>query len=175
MNTETTKIHISKKTVTFIVLAVFFVVLDRFLEALCLHGYFDHPVTIIGDIFTLSYVKNYYIAFSLPFSGPILTALIGIIILTLLIYWLKLVFFTNLKFRTSNIGYALTILIIGAILNFTDRIKFGFVIDYFYLKYFTIFNLADIMIVGGVIFLIVPNLKNYEHGENNNTIGKKGV
>jgi signal peptidase II len=162
MNTETTKIKISKKTVIFIIFAVFFVALDRFLEALCLNGYFDQPVPIFGDIFSLNYVKNYYIAFSLPFSGPILSGMIGIIILSLLIYWLKLVFFTNFKYQISKIDYALTTLIIGAILNFTDRIKFGFVIDYFYLKYFTIFNLADIMIVGGVIGLLILSFKKNE-------------
>jgi signal peptidase II len=151
-----TNLQIQKKTVIFAILAVFFVALDRFLEALCLKGYFDQPVPIIGNIFSLNYVKNNYIAFSLPFSGPIITGLIGIIILTLIIYWLKLV--NNIKskrqIKSSSI-WQLTILIIGAILNFTDRIKFGYVVDYFDLKYFTIFNLADIMIVTSVIYLII--------------------
>jgi Lipoprotein signal peptidase len=157
--------HSNKKTVIFIVLAVFFVALDRFLEALCLHGYFDRPVPIIGDIFSLNYVKNYYIAFSLPFSGPILTAIIGIIILILLIYLIKSVFRSNsliLKFSNSQI--ALTTLIIGAILNFTDRLRLGFVVDYFYLKYFTVFNIADLMICAGIFFLIYRPLKTKNEG-----------
>ncbi|HTX86784.1 MAG TPA: signal peptidase II [Candidatus Nanoarchaeia archaeon] len=147
----------SKKTVAFIILAVFFVILDRFLKALSLKGFFDAPIPLIGNFFSLNFVRNYYIAFSLPFSGPILTALIGIIILILLIYWLKL-FIPFFKNSTSNsLLLPLTILLLGAILNFTDRILYGFVIDYFYLKYFTIFNLADIMIVAGVIWLIIFN------------------
>jgi len=168
MNTNTTKIYISKKTVIFIIFAVFFVALDRFMEALCLHGYFDQPVPIVGDVFTLSYVKNYYIAFSLPFSGPILTALIGIIILILLIYWLKSIFFSNLKSplgpssgrrQISNLNYTLAMLIIGAILNFTDRVQHGFVVDYFYLKYFTVFNLADCLICFSVVCLLFFSFK----------------
>jgi signal peptidase II len=146
--------QLSKKTVIFIVLAVFFVIADRFLKALCLKGVFDQPISLLGDIFCLHYMKNEYIAFSLPFSGPILTTLIGIIILILIIYWLKSLFSPNIKYHTPNTKYALTILIIGAILNFTDRIKFGFVVDYFDLKYFTIFNLADIMICVSVVWLI---------------------
>ena len=156
------KVKISKKTVIFIIFAVFFVALDRFMEALCLHGYFDQPVPIVGNVFSLNYVKNYYIAFSLPFSGPILTALIGIIILILLVYLIKTFFSPNFQSQVSSFQISLTTLIIGAILNFTDRIKFGFVIDYFYLKYFTIFNLADIMIVGGVIGLLILSFKKNE-------------
>lgn len=56
--------------------------------------------------------------------------------------------------------YPLTILIFGAILNFTDRIKFGYVVDYFDLKYFTVFNVADVMITTSIVFLIILNLKN---------------
>lgn len=149
------KLNISKKTVIFVILAVFFVAADRFLKALCLKGFFDQPIPIVGNIFTLHYVKNQYIAFSLPFSGPILTAIIGIIILALTIYLLKSLFSQNTNF------YSLTILIIGAILNFTDRLKYGYVIDYFDLKYFTIFNLADIMIVASVVWLIIFNKKKY--------------
>jgi signal peptidase II len=150
-----TNLRIQKKTVLFIILAVFFVILDRFLEALCLYGYFDQPVPIIGNIFSLNYVKNYYIAFSLPFSGPILTISIGLIIIFLMFYLVRTVV-PNPKLQIPNPNfYPLTILIIGAILNFTDRIKLGYVVDYFDLKYFTIFNLADIMIVTSVIYLLI--------------------
>jgi signal peptidase II len=146
---------ISKKTVLFIILAVFFVVADRFLKFLCLQGYFNQPPPILGNFFSLEFVKNYYISFSIPLSGPILTAAIGLIILALLIYWLKILFSPNLQSSIFNLQVPLAILITGAILNFIDRIRYGFVIDYFNLKYFTVFNLADIMIVIGVIILII--------------------
>jgi signal peptidase II len=156
MMSKTTNIF-SLKTVALIILAVFFVAADRFLEALCLNGFFDQPIPIISNFFSLSYVKNYYIAFSIPFSGPILTGIIGLIIVTLLIYWLKPLLPSRNTPSIIELNYPLTILIIGAILNFTDRIKYGFVIDYFYLRYFTIFNLADIMIVTGVCWLLIFN------------------
>lgn len=148
---------ISKKTIIFIISIVFFVVADRFLKFLCLKGYFNQPLSIISDIFSLNFAKNYYISFSIPLSGPILTTAIGLIILILLLYWLKL-YIQNTKHQIVNTNlFPLTILIIGAMLNFTDRIRFGYVIDYFDLKYFTIFNLADIMILTGVIWLIIFN------------------
>jgi len=160
---------ITKKTTIFIILVVFFVALDRFLKALCLKGALNDRLPIFGDIFGLHFAKNYYIAFSLPFSGPILTVLIGLVIATLIAYWFKLLKKTSLpntsyQIPATNI-YALTILIIGAILNFTDRLIFGFVIDYFDLKWFTVFNLADIMISVPVTFIILSNLrKNKNYG-----------
>ena len=50
-------------------------------------------------------------------------------------------------------AWLLLAIIFGAISNLFDRIKYGYVIDYLDLKYFTVFNLADVMIVGGVIGL----------------------
>ena len=49
----------------------------------------------------------------------------------------------------------LTFIIFGAISNMLDRLKYGFVIDYLDLKYFTVFNMADVMIVGGVLGIIL--------------------
>lgn len=149
---------ISKKTTLFIILVVFFVTLDSFLKALCLAGRLDAPRPIIGDILSLHYAKNEYIAFSLPFSGPLLTILTGLIILTLLIYLAASLRSATGRQPLDAKVIALTILIVGAILNFTDRLRFGYVVDYFDLKWFTIFNLADIMIVGGVIILLSLNL-----------------
>ena len=59
----------------------------------------------------------------------------------------------------------LTILLFGAISNIIDRIRLGFVIDYIDLKYFTIFNIADIMIVGSIGLLIITNIKNHSRLE----------
>jgi signal peptidase II len=144
---------LSKKTTLFIFLAVFFVLLDKFIKVLCLKGFFDKPFPIIGDILSLHYVKNHYIAFSLPFSGLFLNILVGLIIIFMLIYWLKI---AKKSTETSDASaYPLTFLLIGAILNYTDRLRFGYVFDYFDLKWFTVFNLADMMILGGIIGLLI--------------------
>ncbi len=142
---------ISKKAVIFTIIIAFFVTLDRFLKALCLKGLLDKPFPIFGDILSLHFVKNYYISFSLPFSGPILTILISLIILSLL----SLLLANFKKNAKTNQNYLLTLLIIGAIINLTDRLKFGYVIDYLDLKWFTVFNIADAIISFSVIFLVV--------------------
>jgi signal peptidase II len=57
-------------------------------------------------------------------------------------YWLALI-----KKKENLLIFPLTFLIISAISNIIDRIRYGAVIDYFDLKYFTIFNLSDVIIV----------------------------
>ena len=64
----------------------------------------------------------------------------------------------------NKIGQKLTIILLttilfGAISNILDRFSYGYVVDYLELKYFTVFNLADMMISGGVIVLLLNNLK----------------
>jgi signal peptidase II len=165
----------SKKTTIFVILAVFFVVLDRFLKALCLKGYFDQPVKLVDDILSLHYVKNYYISFSIPLSGPILTAIIGLIILILLIVLIKSFLSPNLKSpislpnrKAGNLQYSLIILIIGTVLNFSDRLKFGYIIDYFDLKWFTVFNVADCFICLGIGWLLCLSIKKNRSAVNTN-------
>ena len=49
----------------------------------------------------------------------------------------------------------MALIIFGAVSNLYDRLKYGFVIDYFDLKYFTIFNIADAMIFFGALGVII--------------------
>jgi signal peptidase II len=48
----------------------------------------------------------------------------------------------------------------GAIANLIDRYNFGCVIDFIDLKFFPIFNLADIVITVGAIIIIFKKSKN---------------
>jgi len=147
-------INISRKTTFAIILVVFFVILDKILKYLALNGYFDQPFYLIGNIFSLNFSQNYNIAFSLPVSGPILIGLIIVIIIILLYFLAYLI-----EKRRENNYLILTFLIVGALINLIDRLKYGFVVDYFDLKYFTVFNTADIMIVCSILLMLIINVK----------------
>lgn len=134
---------------------VFFISLDRFLKVFAFTNQAGE-YNLLGEILKFSYKNNYYIAFSLPLSGLLLMILIALII-TVLIFW-GLACVKNLQIGKAG---ALFLIIAGASGNLFDRLKYGFVIDYFDLKYFTVFNLADIMITIGIIFLLlfIKNIK----------------
>lgn len=66
--------------------------------------------------------------------------------------------FTIYKFSNLQI-FGLLLILSGAISNLVDRIHFGCVIDFIDLRFWPIFNLADILITAGVIMLLITNLK----------------
>lgn len=139
----------NKKMIGQCLIIIFFVIVDRFLKFLAINNYFSNPVKIFNDIFKLNFAANFNIAFSLPFKGAWLNLIIALIIVILLYYWLFLI--KNKDLRSA--GY-LFFIVIGAMSNLYDRLNFGYVVDYLDLKYFTAFNIADMMIVGGVVGLI---------------------
>jgi signal peptidase II len=144
----------SKKMALYFSLAIFFIIIDRILKYFALYYIEFKQINIIGEIFKLNLAKNTGIAFSIPFSGLILYIAIILIISIVAIILLKLI-----KKKENLPVLGLTFLLFGAISNMADRLVYGFVVDYFDLKWFTVFNLADVMIVGGAFFLIL-NFKN---------------
>jgi signal peptidase II len=139
----------NKKTAFFILLAVFLLALDRFLKNLAIKGYYG-KLNILENIFSFNFTPNYNIAFSIPVANLLLLIAIPIIIVILII-----VFINQIKNNQKLISWLWLIVILGAASNYFDRIKYGYVIDYFDLKYFTVFNLADPMIVLGIFGIII--------------------
>lgn len=131
-------------------LAIFFL-LDRCLKQLALEKI---SFSIWLDYFNFNFTPNYYIAFSLPISGPWLTSFIGLVITILITYYAISYNKSSLLEKTCLLG-----IILGALSNFIDRLKYGFVVDYLDLKLFTIFNLADVLITVGSLLLIYKLLK----------------
>lgn len=138
-----------KKMALIIITAVFFVFIDRLFKFLAINGYFDNPIYLIKNFFSLNFATNYNIAFSLPINGPFLIIIIVLIIIALLYNLIYL--YKKQEFIKSGV---LILIILGAASNLLDRIEYGHVVDYLDLKYFTVFNIADIMICLGVISLV---------------------
>lgn len=110
-------------------------------------------IKVIPNFFYLTYVRNTGSAFSLFEDKQMLILLITVIAL---FYINKYLNKENLK-KYEMISYSL---ITGGILgNLFDRLVYGYVIDFFDFNIFgynaPIFNIADILIVGGTIILII--------------------
>ncbi|MEA3449530.1 MAG: signal peptidase II [Patescibacteria group bacterium] len=139
---------INKKTAYCLYVAVFLLLFDRFLKIFIWFNQ-DFEYQIIKEYFKISFVLNPYIAFSLPLSGSILITVIIVILILLLLAIIRLYLARN--YYASGL---FSIIFLGASSNLYDRFKYGAVIDYFDLRYFTVFNLADSMIVVAAIVLI---------------------
>ena len=137
-----------RKTAIFSVsIAVFFIAIDRLLKTYAKLA--DPEISLISDIFIFRYEENPYIAFSLPLSGPLLSLVIASIIFALIIL-------ARDRYKKESAELIPIIFIIfGAASNLYDRLLHGFVIDYLYLRYFTVFNLADSLIVLSTGYLLL--------------------
>ena len=133
------RIYTDKRVVWLSLAGLAFFILDRVLKNL----------SVAGKIF---FYKNSGIAFSLKISGELfLYFYLLVIIVLFLIFWQLLASLKN-KHLLLATGYLL--LTAGIISNLIDRFRFGFIVDYLNF-YFFYNNLADVMIMAGVIILIL--------------------
>ena len=109
-------------------------------------------IVIIKNFFSLTYVLNEGIAFSILDGYGYLIIIITVIILLYLLSMMK----RSLTDKVTTFGY--TLLISGLLGNFIDRLLDFKVVDYLSFKIFNynfpVFNLADILIVLGAFLII---------------------
>jgi signal peptidase II len=97
------------------------------------------------------YVCNSNISWNIPVNVNLFMAL-----------WIILIFaLIFLLFRKSMVhnSFFLILILSGAISNVVDRIRFGCVVDFIDLKFWPVFNLADVFIFLGAVFLLVKRKK----------------
>lgn len=119
-------------------------------------------IKIIPNIFSLYYVENKGIAFSMMNHKTILIIILSIILIAVLINILNKDYIkkgNNSKLITISFG-----LMFGGIFgNLIDRITRGLVIDYISILDFPIFNFADICITIGIILILISSFfKTYK-------------
>lgn len=148
MNNNISKNKTLKNIAGLIVVAMFFSG-DQILKSFARAQGQNTSFPLLGDWLRFHFVPNPYIAFSLPLGGMLLNLIITLIVLGLI---LGIIYLILQKKQQKALIIPLTFILFGAISNLLDRLLFGAVIDYLDLKYFTIFNLGDVMISLGVIF-----------------------
>lgn len=114
-------------------------------------------IPIIDGMFHLTYVENRGAAFGMFQNNQFIFVAIALIATVVGLYWLH-----KNKEKINIIGKASIIMIVsGAIGNLIDRLRLGFVVDYFDFRIIWqyVFNFADILVVCGTILLCFYILK----------------
>ncbi len=114
-------------------------------------------VPIIENIFHITYVQNKGAAFGF-LQNKILFFIFVTIIVTVVI--LFLLWKTRNKDNFSLFHFSIILQLGGAIGNLVDRVRLGYVVDFFDFRIWPVFNIADISIVIGVIILSWYVIKN---------------
>ena len=122
-------------------------------------------VEVIPGVLSLTYVDNPGIAWSMFMDHPeLLTIATGVMMVALLVF-----LFTKFV-RSGVLIVFLTLVLGGGLGNLADRVFRGSVVDYLHLEFvnFPIFNLADCLVVVGVILTLVWLLAYWFRDEKQN-------
>lgn len=122
----------------------------------------NEGITVIEGFFDLSYLENRGAAWGI-FQGKttMLAILTGIIIIGIIVNFYRTKK-KSLLFTLSN-----AFIVTGAVGNLIDRVREGFVVDFLEFHYgtryyFPTFNVADMFVSVGTVFLIIYILKEVE-------------
>ncbi len=123
------------------------IILDRLTKWFVL----KNPNLYQSKFIELELFKNQNLFF-FPLNPIFLNLLIGAVLILLLF-----LFFKTLKQENFLLTTGFSLIILGGLSNFFDRIYFGYVIDWLriFILPISIFNIADIMIIGGIMCVIL--------------------
>lgn len=139
--------------------------LDQYTKYLAVTHLKDRPsIVIIRNVFELSYLENKGAAFGIM-QNQRWFFIVSFVFIIAIILWIYIKLPASVRFLPLHACNAL--IVMGAIGNLVDRVKLGYVIDFFYFSLidFPIFNVADIFVVTGVILLAVLILFVYTEDE----------
>ena len=151
-----------------IIIGLIGLLLDRISKIIIMKKMIQYnSISIIPKFFSITYTKNIGAAWSILSGNRILLIIISISVLSALIYYLfKEKNITN--FGSISYGFILS----GIIGNLIDRVIYGYVIDFLDFNIFgydfPVFNIADTLIVLGVIIYVMIYSKRGDKYESNN-------
>lgn len=147
-----------KKRIKMLLLVIIPTLIDQIVKGMIISSG-DLNVKLIPGILKLSYVQNTGGAYGL--GADSILVLIGINLL--LVIFITRFLVKNYKTLDKNLKTGLSLVLSGGISNLIDRLFRGYVIDYLDVTEvfnFPVFNIADSLIVIGVIIMIVTILIN---------------
>ncbi|NCB91476.1 MAG: signal peptidase II [Clostridia bacterium] len=136
--------------------------LDQWTKHLAvLHLAGKNDIILIKGVFQLQYLENRGAAFGI-FQNQIWIFVILTVIFLLAVIWIYFKIPREKKYLILHI--VAVVLTAGAMGNFIDRIRLGYVVDFFYFSLidFPIFNVADIFVVISFIIIAICILFIYK-------------
>ncbi len=137
-----------------IICLILLVVLDQWTKYLAATQLMGSPYVLLDGVFEFHYLENRGSAFGMLQNRRVFLLIIGILVLGIAgFYFVKLPW----NKKTNALRILAVFIAAGGIGNMIDRLRLGYVIDFFYFKLidFPIFNVADIYVTVSVILLFI--------------------
>lgn len=124
-------------------------------------------IPVIGDWFSMYYVRNTGTAFSM-FSGNkfITVALTSVLIIACLVFLI-----IEARKGSKVLAALITMVFAGGVGNLIDRLTLGYVTDMISCWSFAVFNVADIFVTGGCFLIVFYILFAYKDEEKDASSG----
>ena len=133
--------------------ATLVVLLDQISKLVAVRSLSEGPVEIIKGIFYLTLTYNTGAAFGIFKDQTILFIIISsIAVIGILVY----IYFDKSTVYIGKLGFSF--ILGGAFGNLIDRLRLGYVIDFFDFKVWPVFNIADSAITIGAALLMISLL-----------------
>ena len=148
-------LNIKNNRLYFILLSILIILLDQFTKYLININY-NSLIDNNLILFSIDYVKNYGAAFNIFSGSRIFLSTISTFMTIILLYLIL-----NKKNINNLDLLSYSFILGGTVGNGIDRITKGYVIDFINLNFlsFPVFNIADISINIGIIFIIYGFIK----------------
>ena len=138
-----------------LIIAAFVVVVDQFTKYLVTSNMIEGMgIPIVDGIFHLTFILNPGAAFGILENNRWFFVLTALAVLAFLFYYRHVILS-----ETRMVQFGIALFAGGALGNLIDRIRIGLVIDFFDLRIWPIFNVADIAICLGVGLILWSTIK----------------
>lgn len=145
-----------------IVILVCSIALDQFTKYLAVLKLKDKAsIPIIKDVFELSYLENRGAAFGMLQDQKVFFVMVAIVIISVIAF---ILYKTPDHRKYIKLHMILVLIAGGAVGNMMDRIRYDYVVDFFYfvLINFPIFNVADVYVTLATAYLVILLLFVYK-------------
>ncbi|HGK7344744.1 TPA: signal peptidase II [Streptococcus suis] len=146
----------------FPILAAVLIAVDQLVKAWTVANIeLDTVEPFIPGFMSLAYLRNYGAAWSILQNQQWFFTIVTIVAVTGLIWY----YVKQIKGNLWTL-FSLALMIAGALGNFIDRIRLGYVVDMFHLDFisFPVFNVADMCLNVGVGILLICIMKEESNG-----------
>ena len=142
-------------------LFVLIVAVDQFIKGIVVASMTPgESIPILKHVFHLTYVLNPGAAFGiLPNQREIFLVAGGLILVT------AAIFYSRIQKTNGILRFGMISLLAGAAANLIDRFQNGLVVDFLDFRIWPVFNIADIAIVVGMLFMIYSIIFDFGESE----------
>ncbi|MEE1255800.1 MAG: signal peptidase II [Lachnospiraceae bacterium] len=148
--------------VIFLAILIFLDQITKYFAIVYLKG--QESLKVVDGVFEFNYLENRGAAFGMLQDQKFFFVFIAVVILAVIAYVL---FKTPNQKKYTKLHIALVFIAAGAIGNMIDRLRFDYVVDFFYFSLinFPIFNVADIYVTCAAIYIVILLLFVYKESD----------